>query len=255
MIAARTAKVKMDSMRAPWDFDRRDFPVDVVAAAKGDRVLSVCLPARNEAATVGTIVERIVALDVVDEVVVVDDASSDRTARVAAAAGATVVASEGSGKGAALWSGLEAAKGDMVAFCDADLLDFDPGFVLGLLGPLLGHDELGFVKGRYQRAGEGGRVTELVARPLISLLFPGLAAFVQPLAGEFAARRDVLEQLAFADGYGVDLGLLIDVVALIGIERTAQVDLGIKRHRNRPLAELRVQAEEVLRTALGRAGG
>lgn len=216
-------------------------------------LVSVCLPARNEAATVGAIVERIVPLELVDEVVVVDDGSTDGTGRVAEAAGATVVSCEGAGKGASLRTGLDAAKGDILVFCDADLLDFDPGWVLALLAPLVADGRIGYVKGRYERVGEGGRVTELVARPIIDLLFPHLAAFDQPLAGEFAARRDVLEPLAFAPGYGVDIALLIDVVAAIGIDRTAQVDLGAKRHRNRPLRELRVQAREVLEAALARA--
>ena len=230
MIAASTAKVKMVS-------------VDLV---------SVCLPARNEVATVGAIVERTVALDVVDEVVVIDDASTDGTARVAEAAGATVLPCDGAGKGAALWTGVQAAKGDLLVFCDADLVDFDPAFVLGLLAPLQADARIGFVKGHYERLGEGGRVTELVARPVIDLLFPHLAGFAQPLAGEFAARREVLEALTFAPGYGVDIALLIDVVAAIGLDRTAQVDLGVKRHRNRPLSELRVQAREVLEAALAR---
>ncbi len=215
--------------------------------------VSVCLPARDEAETVGTIVERIAPLAVVDEVVVVDDGSTDATARLAAAAGATVVPSGGTGKGAALWTAVQAAKGDLLVFCDADLVGFDPAFVERLVAPLLGDERIGFVKGRYERVGEGGRVTELVARPLIELLFPHLSVFDQPLAGEFAARRDVLEHVAFADGYGIDLGLLIDVVARIGLDRAVQVDLGVKRHRNRPLAELGVQAREVLRAALARA--
>lgn len=234
MIAISVALVKMVPMESP--------------------VVSVCLPARNEAETVGTIVARIVELDAVDEVVVVDDGSTDGTAWVAEEAGAAVVPADGSGKGAALATGLEAAKGDLLVFCDADLLDFDPRWVVRLLEPLVDRDsQVGFVKARYERAGEGGRVTELVARPVIDLLFPHLAGFSQPLAGEFAARRDVLEAVAFAPGYGVDLALLIDVVGLIGVERTAQVDLGVKRHRNRPLAELRVQARQVLEAALARA--
>ena len=233
MIAVRVALVKMVLMEPP--------------------VVSVCLPARNEAATVGTIVERIVGLDLVDEVVVVDDGSTDGTARLADDAGATVVPSDGSGKGAALATGLEAAKGELLVFCDADLVDFDSSWVVRLLQPLLDDPLIGFVKARYERAGEGGRVTELVAKPMIDLLFPQLAGFAQPLAGEFAARRDVLKAVTFAPGYGVDIGLLIDVVGAIGLERTAQIDLGVKRHRNRPLAELRVQAREVLEAALARS--
>jgi glucosyl-3-phosphoglycerate synthase len=216
--------------------------------------VSVCLPARNEAATVGTIVERVADLPVVDQVVVVDDGSTDATAAVACEAGATVVATAQRGKGEALWTAVGAAKGDVLVFCDADLLDFDPSFVTRLVDPLLASQAIQFVKGTYGRAGEGGRVTELVARPLLSVLFPHLERFAQPLAGEFAARREVLESVPFVQDYGVDLALLVDVVALVGLDATVEVDLGVKRHRNRPLQELRPQAEQVLRAALHRAG-
>lgn len=218
-------------------------------------VVSVCLPARNEEATVGRIVERIGRLPGVDEILVVDDGSTDRTRCVATAAGAVVIPTESAGgKGEALWTAVGAAKGDILAFCDADLLDFDPSWVTRMIDPLLASDRADFVKARYGRDGEGGRVTELVAKPAISLLLPELARFAQPLAGEFAARRAVLEQVAFVQDFGVDLALLHDVVHLVGPERVVEVDLGVKRHRNRPLADLREQARQVLRAALHRAG-
>jgi glucosyl-3-phosphoglycerate synthase len=256
----------------PRRFDRRDFGLRALMAAKADRFVTVCLPARDEAATIGPIVatirrELVDRAPLVDEVLVIDDGSTDRTAAVAADEGATVVAAAdvlpdcgpGQGKGEALWKGLGAAKGDVLAFCDADLRDFEAGFVVGLLGPLLTAPEVGFVKGFYERpfdgvVGEGGRVTELVARPVLALLFPQLSGVVQPLAGEFAGRRDVLERVPFVQGYGVDLGLIVDVAALIGVQAMAQVDLGTRTHRNRPLAELSPQAAAVLRTALDRAG-
>jgi glucosyl-3-phosphoglycerate synthase len=256
-------------VRGPRQFHRDEFHPARLAetkAAAGAPFVSVCLPAKDEAATVGTIVGRICELGhawgVVDEVVVVDDGSTDATRDVARAAGAVVVRAAdvlpecgpGTGKGEALWKAVDAAKGDVLVFCDADIRDFDPTFVTGLLGPLLLDRSVGFVKGRYERPGDGGRVTELVARPVISLLFPELAGFDQPLAGEFAARREVLERLPFVEAYGVDLALLIDAVADLGLERVAQVDLRERLHRNRPLAELRPQAEAVLRAALDRAG-
>lgn len=242
-----------------------ELVVDRLMAAKAGRKTSVCLPARDEAATVGAIVTSIVEelverRQLVDELVVVDDGSSDRTAAIAAAAGATVLlASEvlpevgpGTGKGEALWKSLAATSGDVVAWCDADIVDFDVRFVTGLLGPLLLRPEIGFVKGSYQR--EGGRITELVARPLIALLLPQLARFTQPLSGEYAGRRDVLERLSFTQGYGVDLGLLADAVDLLGQSGVEQVDLGERTHRNRPLDELSPAALAVLHEGLRRAG-
>lgn len=238
-------------------------------AAQGTRI-SVCLPARDEAATVGPIVGAIrralverVAL--VDEVVVVDDDSTDGTADAAAAAGARVVRADdvlpetgpGSGKGNVLWKSLYACEGDLLCWVDADIRDFSPHFVTGLLGPLLTRPDVVFVKGFYRRPGEhhdGGRVTELVARPLLSQLFPHLTGFVQPLSGEYAGRRVVLDDLPFVEGWGVELALLVDVVGRHGLASVAQVDLGERRHRNRPLAELGPQATAILVTALRRAG-
>lgn len=234
-------------------------------AAKGDLTVSVCLPARDEEATVGTIVEAIRTrlvddVPLVDELLVVDDHSSDRTAAAAADAGAAVVrTTDGQGKGEALWTSMLASKGDVVVWCDADVRAFDTAFVTGLLGPLLTDPTIGFVKGFYERPLNdrqegGGRVTELVARPLVALLFPELDGVVQPLSGEYAGRRGVLERLPFVQGYGVDLGLLVDVHRLVGLEGIAQVDLGVRHHRNRPLAELSPQAAAVMATALRRAG-
>ncbi len=249
-----------------------DFDAGVVAAAKRGRRVSVCLPARNEEQTIGqvvaTVVEHLTGPDgLVDEIVVVDDGSLDATASVAAAAGARVVAASSvlpdygveHGKGQAMWRGLHVTTGDLVVFCDADVRDFGPGFVVGLLGPLLDRDDLALVKGFYRRPldgrpGEGGRVTELVARPLVSMLFPHLGPLVQPLAGEVAARREVLEAVPFVGGYGVDLGLLIDVATRFGPASVGQSDLGERVHRNRSLTELGEQATAVLQVAMDRAG-
>lgn len=247
-----------------------DFDARQLAARKAGQSVSVCLPARNEADTVGAIVETIRRdlvdeVGLVDEVLVVDDHSTDGTAAVAAAAGARVVAAasvlpeygEGHGKGEAMWKSLFAATGDLVVWCDADVREFGSHFVTGLLGPLLTTD-VAFVKGFYDRSGDGpvggGRVTELVARPLLTLLFPALAPIAQPLGGEYAGRREVLEQVPFVQGYGVEMGLLVDLATRFGVQAIAQVDLGRRRHRNRPLDELAPQALAVLHTALRRAG-
>src|SRR5437588_9017948 len=249
-----------------------EFATDRLVEAKGDRRISLVLPARNEAPTIGPIISAVrrhlmKRRPLVDEIVVVDDSSTDGTAARAATAGARVVtASEvapetgpGSGKGNAMWKSLLVTEGDFVVWCDADVRNFRPCFVTGLLGPLLTEDDVQFSKGFYERPldgvrGQGGRVTELVARPLISLFFPHLAMFAQPLAGEYAGRRDILEQVSFVQGYGVDIGLLIDIVDRVGLNRVAQVDLGVRVHRNRSLDELGPQATAVLYTALARAG-
>jgi glucosyl-3-phosphoglycerate synthase len=240
-------------------------------AALGTTV-SVCLPARNEEATVGQIVATVQRnlmhrAPLVDEVVVIDDGSTDATADAAAYDGARVIAAAdvlpdlapGSGKGNALWLSLFACDGDIICWVDADIRNFGAHFVTRLLTPLLTDPTVGFVKGYYRRplfdeVTGGGRVTELMARPVISSLFPHLAEFVQPLAGEYAGRRALLESVPFVEGYGVEIGLLVDLVARYGSAAMAQVDLGVREHRNRPLDELAPQAMAVLVTGLRRAG-
>ncbi len=252
-------------------FDRHhgEFTLEALMAVKGDQAISVCLPARNEEATVAAIVTIIRAElnGLIDEVIVIDDHSTDHTAAVARMAGATVVAVQdvltecgsGAGKGEALWKSVHASTGDIIVWCDADVTNFGAHFVLGLLGPLLTDSSVNFVKAYYERnyngvALGGGRVTELVARPLLSLYFPGLSHLVQPLAGEYAGRRAVLESVPFAQGYGVDVALLIDIAQQFGIESMTQVDLGMRVHRNRPLAELGPMAMAVTQTIIARAG-
>jgi glucosyl-3-phosphoglycerate synthase len=234
--------------------------------------VSVCLPARDEEGTIGGIVNTIraelgCAGGLVDEIVVVDDGSLDGTAAVAREAGARVVSEAailtdtgaGSGKGNVLWKSLHECRGDLLCWIDADLRNFSADYVTRLLEPLLTNPDVVFVKAYYHRSYEGaptggGRVTELVARPLLSLLFPKLADIVQPLGGEYAGRRRALEVLPFVEGWGVELGLLIDMVDRFGRGSVAQVDLGVREHRNRPLADLAPQALAILATGLRRAG-
>jgi len=253
-------------------FDHRSFDASLLVASKGERRISVCLPARNEEATVGPIVEviRTELMDMVplvDEVLVVDDGSIDGTADRAVAAGAKVVTADsvrpdlgpGTGKGEAMWKAVLVSTGDVLAFCDADVRNFNAGFVVGLLGPLLTRSDVRFVKGYYDRpyegeAGQGGRVTELVARPMLELFHPALSFFSQPLAGEYAAVREIFEAVPFVEGYGVEVGLLIDIAARFGLGAMAECDLGVRIHRNRPLHELAPQASAIIRTVLHRAG-
>jgi glucosyl-3-phosphoglycerate synthase len=251
-----------------------EFDVRRLVAAKAGQgsTVSVVLPARNEARTIGPIIRAVRhhLVDrhgLVDELVVMDDGSDDGTDRVAVAAGARVVTTAdvlpelppGSGKGDVLWKSLHVTSGDIVCWLDADLEEFSPAFVTGLLGPLLTVPSTVFVKGFYRRPlGDdpdgGGRVTELMARPLVCRLFPHLTGFVQPLAGEYAGRRLALEAVPFTQGWGVELALLIDLCEAFGLERMAQVDLGVRRHRNRPLHELGPQAMAILAVALRKAG-
>lgn len=251
-----------------------DFDPGALAAAKAKAglTISVCLPARDEATTVGTIVasvrrELVERSPLVDEIVLIDDGSTDGTAEAAAREGARVLqtgdilpdAGPGSGKGNAMWKSLYVCEGDVICWVDADIRNFVPHFVTGLVGPLVARPEIGFAKAFYRRPHEGrrhggGRVTELVARPLISHLFPQLARFVQPLAGEYAGRRVVLDSVPFVEGWGVELGLLVDIVERFGLAAVAQVDLGVREHRNREVAELAPQSMAILVTALRRAG-
>lgn len=253
-----------------------DFAAQDLLAAKhrdGCRV-SVVLPALDEEATVGAIVERIRhsfvdQVPLVDEIVVMDSGSTDRTARVAAEAGARVERVDDvlpgrgrvPGKGEALWKSLYVTDGDLVVFCDSDLHHFDPRFVLGLLGPLLTDPGIGYVKGLYDRPLHtteglvptgGGRVTEMTARPLLGALWPHLSGFVQPLSGEYAGRRRLLEQVPFVSHYGVEFGLLVDLAELAGVDALAQVDLGTRMHSHQSDAALGRMAGQILQTALAR---
>ncbi|MFC4004250.1 glucosyl-3-phosphoglycerate synthase [Prauserella oleivorans] len=241
--------------------------------AKGARRVSVVLPALDEEETVGDVVASVAPLrgTLVDELVVMDSGSSDDTVGAASRAGATVVRREDvlpewpplPGKGEVLWRSLAATTGDLVVFLDSDLVDPDPGFVPALLGPLLVEAGVHLVKGFYRRplrlesaelGTGGGRVTELLARPVLSALRPALSGLVQPLSGEYAATRELLESVPFATGYGVEIGLLLDVEAKYGVDAVAQVNLGVRKHRNRSLLQLGVMARQILGTALDRCG-
>jgi glucosyl-3-phosphoglycerate synthase len=248
--------------------------VDELLAAKGEARVSVVLPARNERETVGTIVtairtELVERAPLVDEIVVIDSCSTDDTAAIATAAGAEVFTQDAvlpdlprlSGKGEALWKSLAVTTGDLVVFVDADLCNFSPHFVSGLLGPLLTDPGIGYVKGCYDRPlisstggaeGSGGRVTELVARPLINLHWPLLAGVMQPLGGEYAGRRSLLERLPFVTGYGVELGLLLDMLETIGLDGLAQVDLGRRVHSHQSTEALGAMSSQIMLTAWSR---
>jgi glucosyl-3-phosphoglycerate synthase len=254
----------LDATTPISSYRHEEFSLEWLLAAKRARYQSVTvlIPARDEERTIGAIVGSVraslmEACPFVDEIVVVDDGSSDATAVRASGEGAIVLRGPGLGKGEAMRLGR--GRGDLVVFLDGDVENFAPHFVTGLVGPLLADPATVLVKGRYERSlGDqptgGGRVTELVAKPVISLLFPELSSLDQPLAGETAVRGRVLEELELSGGYGVEIALLIDAAHRYGTRALAQVDLGSRRHRNRPLGELGQQAREVLAAALARAG-
>jgi glucosyl-3-phosphoglycerate synthase len=251
-------------------FGHAEFPAERLAEERHSSV-SVCLPARDEASTIGAILECLVGLrelGVVDQVVVVDH-STDGTAQIARELGAEVHDQERLlpelgpvlGKGDAMWRALHVLSGDVICFLDADTEQFGPHFACGLLGPLLCGQEIEFVKGFYRRPfkiGEmtlpdgGGRVTELTARPLLNLFYPELAAVEQPLAGEVAARRELLERLPFVTGYGVDIALLLDAHREAGLDAIAQVDLDVRQNAHQPLRDLGPMAFSVLRALASR---
>ena len=255
-----------------WD----RWSLEDLLAAKGAATVSLVVPARNEAATVGDVVSRVreALVDTVallDEIVVIDSDSTDDTYAVATDAGAVVHRSAEvrpdlgtvPGKGEAMWKSLFVTTGDVLVFMDADLLDWDTHFVPGLLGPLLTTPEIELVKGFYERpmvqgddvaAYEGGRVTELVARPLIALDFPDLSGLVQPLAGEWAVRRSLFERLHVPTGYAVELAALVDAVGLVGLDAIAQVDLGRRAHRHQALRDLGAMATQIMAAAQLRRG-
>jgi glucosyl-3-phosphoglycerate synthase len=254
-------------------WNRPTWTIAELEAAKAGRAVSVVLPALNEEETVAGVIETITPLlgGLVDELIVLDSGSTDDTAIRALAAGARVVSRETAlpevapqpGKGEVLWRSLAATTGDVIAFVDSDLLDPDPMFVPKLLGPLLLTPGVHLVKGFYRRplkvsgredANGGGRVTELVARPLLASLRPELTCLLQPLGGEYAGTRELLTSVPFAPGYGVEIGLLVDTYDRLGLDGIAQVNLGVRAHRNRPLTELASMSRQVIATLMSRVG-
>jgi glucosyl-3-phosphoglycerate synthase len=253
-----------------------NWPVPDLLAAKGDHRISVVVPARNEAATIGAIVAGVRAdlvddTGLVDELVVIDSDSTDATAEIAARSGAIVHPARAigpglehyPGKGEALWKSQFVTTGDLLVFIDGDLTGWGTHFVTGLLGPLLTNPQVELVKGFYDRvlddgtgrhAAQGGRVTELVARPLLNLYWPELARVVQPLAGEWAIRRRTFERLSVPVGYGVEMGSLLDVYEHGGLDALAQVDLGSRAHTHQAIHDLGVMAAEILALVSRRVG-
>jgi glucosyl-3-phosphoglycerate synthase len=251
--------------RARHNHQASEFPLERLLAAK-QQTVALVLPAREVAQTIGPIAEVAAELrdvGLLDEILVVDAASEDETAAVARRAGLQVVQESellpqygpAQGKGDAMWRGLAATDSEIVAFADTDTEDFDEGFLLGLIGPLLCDPDIQLVKAAFRRpfrngdsvlADGGGRVTELMARPLLNLHAPELTVFEQPLAGETAARRELLEQIPFSAGYGVEMAMLIDCWRACGLDGLAQVHLGERQNRHQPLRDLSAMAYAVL---------
>ena len=268
MEGARAASGRSDWLRERCSRSIEAHLVDV-AATKGATSVALVLPARNEAATIGPLVaglrrDLVDRTALVDELVVVDDGSTDATAALAGSSGARVVSSDGRwGKGGAMRTGLAATGGDLVVFLDADVPELPAHWVASLLRPLLTEPTVALVKAGYDRPlvhggvahpASGGRVTRLVARPVLGLIAPDLTLLAQPLAGETAARRTLLERLPFVAGYGVELGLLLDAYAQVGLDGIAQVDLGVRVHRHHSDEALESMAAAVLAVAARRAG-
>ncbi|GAB10626.1 glucosyl-3-phosphoglycerate synthase [Gordonia araii NBRC 100433] len=256
---------------ATWD--RPAWSIAELTAAKTGRTIAVVLPALNEADTVAGVVASIRPLlgGLVDDLLVLDSGSTDDTAAQAREAGARVVSREEAlpqippvdGKGEVLWRSIAATTADILVFIDADLVSPDPMFVPKLVGPILTQPSVQLVKGYYRRPWRtaaqhvedgGGRVTELVARPLLAALRPELSHVVQPLGGEYAGTRELLSSLPFAPGYGVEIGLLIDTHEARGPQAIGQVNLGVRMHRHRPLTELGVMSRQIVGTLLRRCG-
>jgi glucosyl-3-phosphoglycerate synthase len=270
--------VKPDNaiLRKTWHHSRfQDISRLVNLKEKKGLKISLAFPTLNEESTIGKeiLVIRTELMDrypLIDEIVVIDSSSQDNTRKVAERFGARVFASKTilpkygtyRGKGENLWKSLYVLEGDFIVWVDADISNIAPKFVYGLVGPLLEDDKIGYVKAFYERPirssggiapSGGGRVTEILVRPIFSLFYPDLARLIQPLSGEYSGRRELLERLSFSVGYGVELGHLIDIFHLAGIEALAQVDLDMRIHRNQTTAALGKMSFGILNTFLTRA--
>jgi glycosyltransferase involved in cell wall biosynthesis len=266
-----TRGLSVDLAVASWLERRRyravDFTVEQLLACKGARSISVIVPAKECAQTVAGVLRRtagpLLDAGLVDEVIVVDAGSTDATAEVARRCGARVLQQDelipelgpALGKGDAMWRALQQTTAEIVCFLDADTRDPHSNHLLGVLGPILSDDTLALVKGSFERpldtgsgtiADEGGRVTELMARPLLNMHEPLLAGFSQPLAGEMAARRELLQAVPFPVGYGVEIAMLIDTLRLCGLDALAECDLGTRQNRHQPLRALGEMSYAVL---------
>ena len=272
--------LSVDLAVSTWRERRRyradEFSVDQLAACKRTAAVTVIVPAKECAATIAGVIRTTVSplreAGLVDDLVVVDAGSADGTAERAAAGGARVLQQDDvlpgfgpvDGKGDAMWRAVHATDGEIVCFLDGDTEDPHPHHLLGVLGPMITDPGLALVKGAFDRPfhangehlpHEGGRVTELLARPVLNLHFPLLAGFAQPLAGEFAARRALLERVPFPVGYGIEIALLIDALHEYGLDALAECQLGSRQNRHQPLRTLGEMAFAVLSAAERRIEG
>lgn len=273
----RAISILVDKWFSENTFHAEEFKnlQELVALKKERKVtISVALPALNEQATVGRVIRTMKhalmeRFPLVDEIVLIDSSSTDRTCEIARACGVPVFLHQEllprygvrSGKGEALWKSLFVTRGDLILWIDTDIVNPHPRLIYGLIGTLLHSPQIRFVKGFYRRplrvgdkiqAGGGGRVTELVARPFLNLFYPELSGIIQPLSGEYGGRRELLERLTFYSGYGVEIGLLIDVLEKAGLDAIAQVDLKERIHRNQPLEPLSMMSFAIIQTIIAK---
>ena len=276
-LGQETISVLVDKWFAENTYHADEFAdLNALLALKRQRglTISLALPALNEEATVGKVIRSIKGplmdeVPLIDELVLIDSRSTDRTVEIARSLGVPVYVHQDilpqyglrRGKGEALWKSLYVTRGDLVFWIDTDIVNIHPRFVYGLIGPLLMNPAVQFVKGFYRRplrvdgklqAGGGGRVTELTARPLLNLFFPELSGVIQPLSGEYGGQRSLLEQLPFYTGYGVETGMLIDVLEKTGLSSIAQVDLQERIHRNQPLQALSKMSFAIIQVVINK---
>jgi glucosyl-3-phosphoglycerate synthase len=269
--------VLVDKWFAENTFHADEFEdLEYLLRLKQDQGLSIslALPALNEEKTVGKVIKAIKRtlvsdMPLLDEIVLIDSNSEDRTRNIAESLGIPVYIHQDilpgygarSGKGEALWKSLYCTRGDIVIWLDTDITNIHPRFAYGLIGPLLLRPDIQFIKGFYRRplkvgkktqAGGGGRVTELTARPLLNLFYPELSGVIQPLSGEYGGRRSALQQLGFFSGYGVEIGLLIDIFEKFGLSAVAQVDLQERIHHNQPLEALSKMSFAIIQAVMGK---